>query len=80
MKRESFQRPGYDCMFAPCQHERKGDHGIHGEEWVFVSIANDRQTALVLTVYTDIFPETIPAAHRESRSSFGKHSRRSTKN
>jgi hypothetical protein len=36
MTRLSFKTPGYDCRDGRCQHETKGNHGIHGEEWWYV--------------------------------------------
>ena len=61
MERQSIRVPARDCIDVPssCPHEPncEGRYGRHGEEWIYVSIANDRLTALSLTIYTDIMPE-----------------------
>lgn len=64
MKRITDTNSGHDCIYAPCHHTPAGDHGIHGDEWIYASVANDGLTALVLTVFTDVFPDTVPAAHQ----------------
>ncbi|MDP3766579.1 MAG: hypothetical protein Q8S13_01060 [Dehalococcoidia bacterium] len=38
---------GWDCR-AICEHDQKGDHGIHGDEWNYIVGIED--AALVLTV------------------------------
>lgn len=56
MRRHSAIMPGYDCR-TECKHEKKGEHGIHGDEWHYAVIVD--LIALSLTVYTDIFPPTV---------------------
>lgn len=48
----SYVRPGYNCGpgGAHCQHERKGDHGKHCDEWHYV--VRRERAALVLQVQT----------------------------
>jgi hypothetical protein len=65
MKRLTSRTPGYDCRNAPCQHEEKGDHGISGGYWRFVVVADEGDLALVLTVFADDYPDTVPAAVRK---------------
>lgn len=48
--------PGYDCS-VECRHEPKGNHGIHGEEWIYYVKDGDCATSLV--VYTRIYPPTV---------------------
>lgn len=55
----TYRRKGYDCLNAPCQHEVKGDHGIHCDEWIYVVLDRAKNCALTLTVFTDKFPETV---------------------
>lgn len=72
MIRDTMKIPGYACLYAPhgsCPGYPRDDgrnHGIHGEEWIYVVRADDGLTALALTVYTDILPDIVPAAHQEA--------------
>lgn len=54
--------PGYDCR-TTCEHEYGGDHGIHGDDWIYVVEAADRKTALVLTVFSHKYPPTVDVAN-----------------
>lgn len=66
MKRIARKRPGFDCKHAPCQHEKKGDHGIDGGSWFF-SVTNDAgDLAVSLEVLTQDYPETVPRHVRAS--------------
>ena len=58
-ERKSFKIPGYDCRDGRCQHTPKGDHGICGEEWVYVVKGGDR--AVSTSLHTRIYPATVPA-------------------
>jgi hypothetical protein len=62
MKRFSQEQKGYDCLHAPCLHEPKGNHGIHGGAWFFAVASGDK--AVSLKVLTSFYPETVPPAHR----------------
>ncbi len=65
-KRQTEMRPGHDCLFAPCQHDPKGSHGIHGDEFwhgLVTETHDGRQVALVVTVFTNRMPATVPASH-----------------
>jgi len=58
--------PGYDCMFAPCQHETKGEHGIRGDQIfhaVKTELEDGRAVFLVLHINTDRMPDTVPPTH-----------------
>ncbi len=50
--------PGYDCR-VECQHEHKGQHGIHCDEWVYTVVDRDAHAALELEVYTPFYPATV---------------------
>ena len=63
LRRITHVRPGYDCRNVPCKHERKGDHGIAGDEWTYV--VTDGQTAINLSVLTSRYPDTVPPVARE---------------
>lgn len=54
--------PGYDCR-TTCAHTPKGDHGIHGDEWIYIVEAEDRKTALALTVFSNKYPPTVDIAN-----------------
>ncbi len=58
--------PGWDCLYAPCQHEHKGEHGIHAEE-ILHALATEapdgRRVVLSFTLTTDRYPPTIPQSH-----------------
>ncbi len=63
MKRQTIVRPGYDCR-TECKHEPQGDHGICGDEWIYV--VSDGESALVYSVLSDHYPagvdrEALPA-------------------
>ncbi len=60
MKRNFKTVPGYDCKNVPCQHKKKGDHGIHGEEWWYSLVDDEGAMAISLTCFTDRFPDTVP--------------------
>ena len=63
---------GYDCLFAPCKHDKQGQHGIHCEEMhlvVLTEISDGRHVALVLTLYTGKFPSTVPPSHLSTHPS-----------
>lgn len=66
MRRNTITRPGYDCIGGPCRFSRPcqpdNTHGIHGDEWVYSIVSDDGATALVLTVFTDIYPATVSKA------------------
>lgn len=49
MKRIATARPGNDCFY--------------GEYWSYAVVADNGLTALQLTVYTDIYPPTVPVDH-----------------
>ena len=63
MKRQSYKRPGWDCIRNPCGKNGCGtnpgsSHGIHGDDWVYV--VSDGPFALSLTVFSHQFPATVP--------------------
>jgi len=63
--------PGYDCLFAPCQHETKGEHGIGGDQIfhaVKTELEDGRAVFLVLHISTDRMPDTVPPTHIPSPS------------
>lgn len=67
MRRTFFRVPGFDCVRNPCGKRGCGTapgagHGIHSDEWVYV--VSDGRTALALTVFSGVFPETVPAGTR----------------
>lgn len=47
-------RPAYDCGVdgSTCQHEKKGNHGRHGEEWEYV--VSNGLVAVQLTIYSGV--------------------------
>jgi len=60
LTRRSIRRPGYDYMF--CEESlRDPDKGMNSDEWFYW--VTDDQTSLVLHVFTDIFPPTVPKEH-----------------
>ncbi len=56
MKRQTIVRPGYDCR-VKCEHDPPGDHGICGDEWIYV--VSDGEAALVYSVLSDRYPATV---------------------
>lgn len=63
MKRSIETVPGWDCIRAPCGRNGCGvhpgsNHGIHNDEWVY--IVSEGDFALVLSVYSRIYPATVP--------------------
>jgi hypothetical protein len=62
-ERKSFQKAGYDCVHAPCEHTPKGEHGIFGGAWFFVAV--DGPVAVSLEVLTSFYPDTVPARARD---------------
>jgi hypothetical protein len=51
-------RLAYDCR-TECKHDRKGDHGVHCEEWFFAVIDRDYHAALECEVWTPFYPDTV---------------------
>jgi hypothetical protein len=64
MKRTSWKVPGYDCMHAPCRHEKKGDHGISGGECLWAVTTDEGDMAAALDIHTSEYPESIPPLKR----------------
>ncbi|KKM00903.1 hypothetical protein LCGC14_1799800 [marine sediment metagenome] len=63
-------------LSRPNQEGPGNNHGIHCEEWHYVLTANDKSKALRLTVYTDIFPDTVPDDHsKRCGLSLDRHAR-----
>ena len=57
--------PGFDCLFAPCQHDKKGEHGIHGTEIhhaVKTETHDGRVVVLHLRISTDRMPDSMPSS------------------
>jgi hypothetical protein len=63
MKRIFKIVPGYDCR-VECKHTPSGDHGIHGDEWLYAVVADDGISALSLTVFSDVYPSTVDMTFR----------------
>jgi hypothetical protein len=64
--RRTMVTPGHDCIYAPCTHTPKGDHGINADDdWLAVvaEISDGRKIALSLQLDSGRFPATIPASH-----------------
>lgn len=59
VKRIAFKTPGYDCLHAPCQHEKKGEHGISGGSYLWA--VKTRDMALELSLSAHEYPSTVPA-------------------
>lgn len=60
--------PGHDCLYAPCQHTPKGDHGIDGGKLMFA--LTDFKHAVTLELIGTDYPPTVtlellPAHRRE---------------
>lgn len=66
MLRFTHAEKGFDCRHAPCQHKKKGDHGINGGYWLFALVRADGNNAVSLKVMTSFYPATVPLAHRAS--------------
>lgn len=78
-------RPGFDCITGThCEHAGKPglNHGIHGDEYGYAvggEMSDGRRAALVLTVYTKRFPDTVEpwrrgvADHALPRYPMGAH-------
>lgn len=69
MIRKTITRPGYDCVRHPCGKHGCGthpgsNHGIHCDDWVFVVSEGD--LALTLTVFSGIFPASVPIVARRA--------------
>ncbi len=58
MIRKVQVEPGYDCR-RECLHERKGDHGIHCDEWWFAVV--EGRHAVSLSVFSGKYPESVGA-------------------
>lgn len=63
IKRHSERVPGYDCIRNPCGRGNcgktpGGSHGIHCDDWIYV--VSDGDLALSLTVFSGIFPYSVP--------------------
>lgn len=58
-ERKTIIRPGYDCR-VKCTHDPPGDHGICGDEWVFVVMDGPR--AVSLNVLSADYPPTVERA------------------
>jgi hypothetical protein len=56
MERKTIIRPGYDCR-VKCTHETPGDHGICGDEWVFIVMDGER--AVSLNILSSDYPPTV---------------------
>ena len=72
MFRNTQVTPGFDCMFAPCQHLIKGDHGIRGDQITHAVMSETHQgqrVSLVIGISTDQMPKTVPASWLAGRSS-----------
>lgn len=68
IRRETEMTPGYDCMHAECTHDTKGDHGIHGDEFLHAVITeapDGRLAALVIMIFTNRYPSTVPEWRRD---------------
>ncbi len=56
MERRHFVTPGYDCR-VECKHEKKGNHGIGSDEWVYV--VSDGPRAVSLSMLSHDYPPTV---------------------
>lgn len=61
MKRVSQKRPGYNCGpgGSKCQHQKKGDHGIAADEWLYSVISDDGRHAVTLMVISADYPPDV---------------------
>jgi hypothetical protein len=59
IRRVSSKRPGYDCGpdGSRCKHEKKGDHGIGGDEWLYA--VTDGERAVSLLVLSGDYPPSV---------------------
>lgn len=54
-----YWTPGYDCT-QKCEHDRKGQHGVHGDELMLVvrggaaNVGDGLQEAAALVIYTNV--------------------------
>ena len=60
---------GWDCLRAPCETCKAGErrHGVHCAEQHLVvrgELEDGRRVALALTVFTGVYPETVPLRDR----------------
>jgi hypothetical protein len=60
MERKTIIRPGYDCR-VKCSHDPPGNHGIAGDEWVFVVMDGER--AVSLSILSNDYPPTVEREH-----------------
>lgn len=61
--RHSHTIAGYDCLYAPCQHKVRGEHGICGERVqhaITSELPDGRRLALEVMISTDVMPDTVP--------------------
>lgn len=63
LERVYYKVKGYDCIRHPCGIGDcgilpGGNHGIGMEKWTYV--VTDRKVALVLTISSGVYPETVP--------------------
>jgi hypothetical protein len=58
-ERRSFKKPGYNCGPGgkDCQHDKKGNHGIHCEEWWY--IVRQENFAISLSVFSGDYPDGL---------------------
>ncbi len=74
LRRITSVTPGYDCARHPCGKGNcgktsGGNHGIHCDEWWYA--LTDGQIALSFTVWSGIFPPSVPS-DVSIRLSFGR--------
>jgi hypothetical protein len=72
MKRTTITFPGYDHIANPCGKNGCGTnpgsgHGVASDEWFYV--VSDGNAALVLSVFSKVYPPTVSAAVRSFRDS-----------
>lgn len=66
LRRATIREPGFDCR-TECKHEEKGDHGWHGDEWIYV--VSNGIAAISLSVMTAFFADD-EVLNAESVASF----------
>lgn len=90
MIRQSRLVAGYDCIWGKCQFDPPCEpgppgsmekvsgknHGCHGEEWIYVVFTGDRRTAIALTVFTELVPDTVPSWNVAARKAMPLEERR----
>lgn len=61
VRRVSKKRPGYNCGpgGSKCQHAKKGDHGIAGDEWLYSVTDADGRRAVTLQVFSSDYPPDV---------------------